>query len=317
MATLTAPTTPASVASDDTTTVPAPLSASTSTISRADLLFAVLLAGASSLVMFDAWRDIWRLGTHSEELSYVLLAPIVIAWIAWSRAARIRECRPRGQWLGLLILLAGYGVYWYGFLADPVLWRAGAVMACVGAVVAALGTEVLRKFLPAFAASLFLVPISPTGRYNIAEPLQRATATATQTVCDLLGIYVDRTGNLLTINDVDVTVAEACNGMRMVLTLFLVCYLVAFTVPLRRWVRVLLLAVSPLVAIVSNVVRLVPTVWLFGHSSPETANRFHDVSGWGMTVLSFLLLMGGCTLLQRATTDDDKKPAEKPAPASA
>ena len=313
MATLTAPTTPAPAPSEEAIAVPAPVSAPTSTISRADFLFTGLLAGAGALVMFDAWRDIWRLGTHSEELSYVLLAPIVIAWIAWSRAARIRECRPRGQWLGLLILLAGYGVYWYGFLADPVLWRAGAGMACVGAVVAALGTDVLRKFLPAFAAAVFLIPISPTGRYNIADPLQQATAAATQTVCDLLGIYVDRTGNLLTINDVDVTVAEACNGMRMVLTLFLVCYLVAFTVPLRTWVRVLLLAASPLVAIVTNVVRLVPTVWLFGHSSPETANTFHDVSGWGMTVLAFLLLMGVCTLLQRATAGEDEKPAPVPA----
>lgn len=269
------------------------------TVTRNDLLFAAGLAGAAAVVMGDAWRDIVRLGVDSEELSYVLLAPVVIAWIAFGRRDQLARCRVRGQWVGLLILAAGYAVHWYGFLADPVLWRAGAVMAAAGATVAALGTDVLLRFLPAFAATIFLVPISPNGRYQLAVPLQTATAAATQTVCDLLGIYVDRAGNLLTINGVDVTVAEACNGMRMILTLFLVCYLVAFTLPLRASLRVLLLVFTPLVAVVANVVRMVPTVWLFGNASPEVAEAFHTAGGWGMTVIAFLLLMGGFSLLQR------------------
>ena len=37
-----------------------------------------------------------------------------------------------------------------------------------------------------------------------------SAAAATQTICDLTGMYVDRSGNLLSINGVDVTVAEAC-----------------------------------------------------------------------------------------------------------
>ena len=249
--------------------------------------------------MFDAWADIYRLGTHNEELSYVLLAPVMIAWIAWARRARLWRCRVRGGWAGLPILAAGWLVYAYGYLTDPVLWRAGAVLTAVGAVVAALGTDALRKFFAAFAAAVFLIPISPNGRYRLAVPMQDATAAVTQTVCDLLGVYVDRAGNLLTINGVDVTVAEACNGMRMILTLFLVCYVVAFTLPLHPGLRALLLAASPLVAVVSNVVRLVPTVWLFGNASPEAAERFHDVSGWVMTVVAFLALMGFFKGLQR------------------
>ena len=82
----------------------------------------------------------------------------------------------------------------------------------------AAGSDVLFQFAPVFAACIFLVPVAPDGRYHVAVPLQTATARATQTVCDLLGLYVDRSGNLLTINGVQVTVAEACNGMRMVFT---------------------------------------------------------------------------------------------------
>jgi exosortase len=269
------------------------------TVTSSDLLFATAAAAACCLVMIDAWRDVLRLGTRNEELSYVLLAPLVITWTAWSRRSRLARCSVRGGWVGLLILAAGYATYWYGFLTDPVLWRAGAVVSLVGAVVAVLGSDVLLRFAPAFAAAVFLIPVSPDGRYRLAAPLQAATATATQAVCDVLGINVDRAGNLLTINNVDVTVAEACNGMRMILTLFLVCYTVAFTVPLRTPLRVALLAASPVVAVACNIARLVPTVWLFGHSSTQVAEGFHQVSGWVMTVLAFLGLMGGLSLVRR------------------
>src|SRR5262249_13652772 len=127
------------------------------------------------------------------------------------------------------------------------------------------------------------------------------TAHATQIVCDILGMSVQRSGSLLSINGVDVTIAEACNGMRMVLTLFMVCYTVAFTTQLRPAVRVVVLPASPLVAVGGNVVRPVPTIWMFGNRSAEAAERFHTASGWVMSVLAFLLLLGFCRLLERAT----------------
>jgi exosortase len=276
----------------------------TAAVSGRDLMLAAALALLSAVILLDSWRDILRLGLANEELSYVLLAPVMIVWIAWNRRGALERCRIRGGWAGLAILLFGWLTYWYGFHTDPVLWRAGAVVVAVGALVAVLGRDVLWRFGPAFAAAVFLIPISPNGRYRLAIPLQNATAKVTQNVCDVLGIYVDRSGNLLTINGVDVTVAEACNGMRMILTLFLVCYVVAFTAPLKTWQRVLFLAATPVFAIVANVIRLVPTVWLFGHASPQTAQKFHDISGWVMTVVAFLALMGIGKLFQRITEND-------------
>jgi exosortase len=278
-------------------------------INRRDLAVAGAMVAAAVLVMSDAWREILRLGLANEELNYVLLAPVMIVWLAWARRDKLRDCRPRGLWVGLIGMAVGWGVYWFGYVSDPVLWRAGAVMVAAAAVVAALGSDVIFKFFPVFAACIFLIPISPNGRYRLAVPLQNATAQATQGVCDLLGVYVDRAGSLLTINGVDVTVAEACNGMRMILTLFLVCYVVAFTLPLRPYVRVLFLAASPLVAVVANVIRLVPTVWLFGNKSAATAEAFHDVSGWVMTVAAFLLLMGFFRLLEWLTRSVTYRPA--------
>jgi len=199
----------------------------------------------------------------------------------------------------LIVLGAGCFLYWYGYRTDAVFWRAGAVLTLLGSFVTVFGWDFVIRYAPALAAFVFLIPVSPNGRYRLAVPLQNATAHATQIACDMMGINVDRAGSLLNINGVDVAVEEACNGMRMVLSLFLVCYVVAFTNPLRPWVRLIFLAASPITAIVCNVVRLVPTVWLFGNASQKTAQTFHDASGWGMLLVAFGGLMALCTLLNR------------------
>lgn len=277
------------------------------TLSRADLLIAAALAALAVAVLFDAWKDIFRIGWSDEECSYVLLAPVVIGWLAWVRREAATAVSVSGGWVGLAIVAFGWVVHWYGYVHDPVIWRAGAVLVAVGAVVAALGARVSWVLAPALAACVFLIPVDPTGRINVAVPLQSAAAGITQKICELFSMNVDRSGNLLSINGVDVTIAEACNGIRMVLTLFMVCYVVAFTVRLGPIARALVLVASPLVAIAANVARLVPTVWMFGHRSKAAAEAFHDAAGWVMTVAAFLVLMGFCWLLQ------DPAQAQQPA----
>jgi exosortase/archaeosortase family protein len=69
----------------------------------------------------------------------------------------------------------------------------------------------------------------------------------------------------------------------------MVSYLVAYFVPLRGYVRVLMVASTPVTAVVCNVIRLLPTVWVFGHESAETGAVFHDLSGWIMLPMALAL----------------------------
>jgi exosortase len=266
-----------------------------------DWAFTAGLVAAAVAVTFDAWRDIVRLALLDEELSYVLLAPVVIGCLAWSRRGRLRNRAVVHNWVGIPLIALGWAVHWYGYHFDPAIWRAGAVFIAGASVVAGIGTDIAWQMSPALAAMLFLIPIDPTGRYHIAGPLEVFTAQATQMVCDVFGMYVQRDGNLLLVNGAAVTVAEACNGARMVLSLFMVCYFVAFATPVRWWVRAIFLLASPVVAIVANVARLVPTIWMFSHASSETAEHFHSAAGYVMLVLAFLLLMGLFKPLQKWT----------------
>jgi len=252
-------------------------------------------------VTSTAWMEAFRLSLKDEEMGYVLIAPLFIAWLVWVRRERLRYCRPGGGWVGVVFMALGWFLWSYGYRRSALtFWYAGPVLIAAGAFLSVVGKDVLLKFLPAFVALLFLVPITPRRRQIIAAPMENYAAGCTQTVCELLGVHVVRYGNLLSVNGTDVEVAEACNGMRQVITFWLVCYVLAFSQPLRGYIRVLLLLAAPVVAIGSNVVRLVPTVWVYSFGAGQAAERFHDAAGWAMLVVAFGFVLGMIAALRWA-----------------
>ena len=104
----------------------------------------------------------------------------------------------------------------------------------------------------------------------------------------------------MSINGTPVTFAEACNGMRMVFPLILIAYAFSFGLPLRNSVRFLVLLASPLTALACNVLRTLPTIWLYGNKSRQVADDFHNWSGWMMLPIAFFSLMAIIKLLRWA-----------------
>lgn len=255
------------------------------------LAAAMVCAGVAAT--FSAWADIYHIASVDSESSHVVLALPVAAWLVWVRRARFRQCQPRGTWVGPVLMALGWGTSAWGFRhSAQSAFHLGAVVVVIGCLLSVVGRDILTRFLPAFVVLAFLVPMPGMVRTRVAMPLQTATAQTTQAIFDVLGEPVERSGNKLSINGRDVEVVEACNGMRLVFTLVLVSYAFAFGEPLKHYVRLIILVVSPASAILCNVIRLVPTVWMHGYWTPEWAGRFHDAAGWVMLVVAFLLLMG-------------------------
>jgi exosortase len=262
---------------------------------------AIALGVLAVVINLQPWRDIYTIAMNDEEQSHIFLAPVVALWMALARRIRLRNCFPEGTIFGPAIAIIGAVMGTLGYESNvQSFWHAGAIVLLIGAVITALGKNVLFRFLPAFAVLAFLVPVPGTIRQAISVPLQTASAACTQVLLEAVGVEVVRSGNLLTINDVPVAVAEACNGMRMVFALVLVSYAFAFSLPLRNSVRFLVLLFSPAAALVCNVLRLLPTTLVYGYSTRQNGETFHDVSGWLMLPIAFLLLMGVIRVLQWA-----------------
>lgn len=262
------------------------------------LLAALVMVLLGIVVTMDAWIDILSMMWGQEEFKHMLLVIPVAIWLAWVRRGRLRLCRPTGQLLGVVLIILGWGISSLGYYNGiEAFWHLGSLMIVLGCFTSVAGAEIIVYFLPCFVALLFLIPAPGMIRTWFSIPLQGLVARATQFVLEVLGVPVIRSGSLLSVNEMDVTIAEACNGMRMVFALLLVSYCFAFSLPLRQYVRVLVLAVSPLCAVVCNIIRTVCAVWVYARYH-ESADLFHAVSGWVMLLVAFGLLLGMIRLMR-------------------
>lgn len=263
------------------------------------LVGAAVMALLGAWVTSDAWLDIFRIAGKDEESSHIWLVLPIALWLVWVRKEQALTARRTATYVGPMLVALGWVFYAVGDIQlYQSMWHFGALMVTVGCLLSVLGGDVLRRLWPAFAVLAFMVPVPNIVRQQISMPLQNVTAEVTASLLQLLGTPVTLSGNVLVINDVTVGIAEACNGVRMVFALTLVCFLYAFSSDLSNRARLFVLAASPLVAIGANVVRLVPTVWLYGYSSASTALAFHDFSGWAMMPISLLALVAFCGVLR-------------------
>lgn len=280
-----------------------PRSFRTDRLTKWHVAAAAVMGALGVAATWEAWQDIYTLASKDEEYSHIFLVPVVALAMIYVRRMRMRHCKPSGAIFGVLLVALGWATFSFGYYrAHQALWHLGAVIVMLGCIIAVLGKNVVFRFFPAIAVLVFLVPVPGRIRQEIALPLQTWTARTAQTGLEICNVDTEISGNMLYINGQPVTVAEACNGMRMVFPLILVSYAFSFALPLRNRVRFLLLLASPLMGIVCNVARTLPTIWLFGRYGKDgfIPLKFHDYSGWGMTVVAFLLLLGIIKLLKWA-----------------
>ena len=259
--------------------------------SAKDLWMLLALVGASGLAFAPAWAELGNEIVRREDNGYIMIVPIVAAYLAWIRRSRFRYVRRRPSFSGVALVLIAVGLGWFGSETDTrVATYLSAIIGLIACFVTLAGVTVLRQFSAVFLVLLFLVPVPGEVRRAIAGPLQQLAVVVTQDVLDLVGVEAERQGIVILINQKPILVGEACDGMRMVFALALTFFAFVFSIPLRPQARALLLLASPFVAVFCNMIRLVSTGFAYAFSTSQFAESFHDVAGWMMLPVAILLL---------------------------
>lgn len=260
-----------------------------------------LIIGLSILAMPRVWGSIWIEAVRDEESSHILLVPFAAAWLVWVRRRFFATLRPRGFWAGALILWAGVAAMLVGYEYQvETLRQSSVVLMIIGAAVTMFGVDVFRRFGAVVAILFLLLPIWLPLRRGISLTLQEISSVMVGDVLSAAGVDIIRAGNLLIVNDVPVNIAEACNGMRMVFAIGLVVYAFMFSYPFRWYVRSVVLLAVPIVALLCNIVRLVPTIWAYGWGSETLADTIHVWGGWLMVGVGFVISLGILSVLKWA-----------------
>jgi exosortase len=136
----------------------------------------------------------------------------------------------------------------------------------------------------------------------IAFPLQLFAATTATASLNLLGVPVLREGNLITLANTTLEVAEACSGIRSLISLLALGATYAYFTQRGFWRRGLLFISAVPIAIVANAGRVAGTGVLahfFGEGVAQ--GFFHTFSGWLLFATAFILLFVEGFLLNRLT----------------
>lgn len=250
----------------------------------------VALQALQFYVNLPVWRDIFAIGIKDEEMSQILLAPIVCFYLVFQRKEQFTNWAFHGRWIGIPILLIAWLFQIIGDLYGyESVWHSSAVLSMIGCIVGVLGSEVIKRFWPALIVLGFMVPVPGILRRAIAFPLQELTATMAASISVAVGMNVEQAGSLLYINNQAVAIAEACSGLRMVFALGLITWALAFGSRLAWWERAVILALSPVLAVLANLIRVLPTLWGYGYLDQNVADMIHDWGGWVMLAFAFVI----------------------------
>jgi exosortase len=194
--------------------------------------------------------------------------------------------------LGLLVVAASLLLLVAGTLASEFfLTRVSLVGALAGTVLVLLGATHLRILSFPLTFLLLMIPIPAIVFNQIAFPLQLIASSFGESVVALAGVPVLREGNVIILASTTLEVAEACSGIRSLISLLTLGILFGYFTDRRLAMRTLLALVTIPIAIVSNGLRVAGTgiaAHYFGSAAAE--GFFHTFSGWLVFVTATAML---------------------------
>jgi exosortase len=249
-----------------------------------------LLVGLYGGILRDlAWQ--WW---DDPNYTHGFLVPLFSGFLVWQRRKELAALPPRGSWVGLPVLLAGVGTLLLGDLAaENFLMRSSLILVLAGLVLFHLGRDSFRLLAFPLLFLFFMIPLPATLFYAIAFPLQSLAARNAAWTLDRLGVPVLLDGNVIHLTRFSLGVAEACSGIRSLISLFSVAVgWAALTIPGIWGMAVFVAAVVP-ITILANVGRVVVTGLIAQWFGMDYAQGFfHTFSSWLVFVFAFVCLLG-------------------------
>jgi len=233
---------------------------------------------------YDWWTD--------PNASHGILVPVFSAWVAWHIHRKPAWSGSRPSWSGLVVIAMALGILVVGELgAEFFLSRASLVFLLAGLIVYFLGWRHFRALLFPWAFLFFMIPIPAIIFNQIAFPLQFLAARLASSLLVLFGVPVLREGNVLQLPTTSLEVAEACSGIRSLMSLGALAIIYGYFLETNNLRRVLLALAAVPIAVAANGIRVMGTGLLGYYWDPEKAEGFfHTFSGWVIFVVSIALL---------------------------
>jgi exosortase len=267
-----------------------------------------LLAGLTMLILGGGFYAMCQ--THGP-----LLASMLHSSVIFSIASSVAEAVGI---LGALVVLLdwslgwtlfGLGVFVYGIYPgqNDYLKDLGMVITLFGIVLMLNGPAVMKIAWFPVAFLICAIPWPGLVYSWVAEPLQTMAASVAVHVLDMTGVNSVVSGTKIVIYNANpslpprmLNVAEACAGMRSLMTFVAVGGAIAFLSSRPLWQKLIIVVSAVPIAIFCNVMRISGQGLLDHYVSPQWSESFaHQFVGMIMLLPAFFLILGVGYLLDK------------------
>ena len=260
------------------------------------VVISILLAILYGHTLVKWGSDIW----NDPNYSHGLLIPLVALYLMKQRFGLLREVQARPSSIGLLVIVPSLLLFAMASVAgEQFSQRVSFVALLYGLVLFLEGKEVAKLFLFPIALFFFAIPL-PYILYNaIAFPLKLVATKIAAAAIRLFGMPVFRDGNIINLPHTTLEVVDACSGIRSLMTLITLAFLLASFQLRSFWKRTLLMLLALPIAVLANSGRVAITGLLTKSNPAWGSGTLHEITGWGVFIVSFGVLIGISSVMER------------------
>jgi exosortase A len=235
------------------------------------------------------------------DFSHGFLIPIVSMYFVYERRKQFSDLSPSSNWLGLGLIIFGIALLLLGNLATEYFTMRFSMLVVFGGIILfLLGNDFFKTLLFPIIFLIFMIPIPSILMDRITFPMQLFASKVAANTLYLIGIPVLREGNVMLLANTSLEVAEACSGIRSLISLLALSIVFAYLSQKETWKRILLVLSTFPIAIIANAARVSGTGILAHYYGDSVAQGFfHGFSGWILFVVAFVCLFLLGALLAR------------------
>ncbi len=234
----------------------------------------------------------WVGPNRDPNFEHGIFVPLFALFVLWQDRKKLEPIAPAPSWTGLPLVALSLLMLVLGVLGAELFFsRVSLLLLLAGLIVLFQGWTFFRAVLFPWALLILMIPIPSLILQQITFPLQSQAARLSTGLLELIGVPVLRQGNVIVLASMPLDVAEACSGIRSLLTLVTLAIIYGYLTESRKWVRVVLALAAVPIAVAANGFRIFGTGLLVQYWDPDKAvGFFHAFSGWLIFVVALIML---------------------------
>lgn len=256
---------------------------------------------------------LYRMGVqwaNDENMGHGFFVPIIAGYIAWQRRETLAAIPVRSNKWGLaLVVWAAFQSLAATLGAELFTARVSFVIALFGTVLYLGGTRWVKALLFPLVLLLFMIPIPAIIYASLTLKLQTLASQLGEIMITWMGIPVLRAGNTLQLPSQTLDVAEACSGIRSLLSLAFLSLVYAYFTDRRIWMRWALLIATVPIAIAANGIRVAVTGLMSEINTQLAQGAYHEAEGYIVFIVALVALVLTHRLLVLTAKRYEKAPA--------